>query len=214
MNQLHDAIISVLPHGARPAPYSESTKYGFNCPLCAIRGHTPDKGKRGAFFLKHDGSATYSCFQCAFRAGQSPYRSLTKGMDYVLEHMGLGQDSRTKLGYDLWAAGVALRTGTMLKPDFVPEGPPAGAKPIGDWIADNIADPNFNDVLLDLAEMTPALRDGYYWTPDPGPSGDMNRRFTWVFLDAASKPIGWGAHPLSTNPNSDVIFSDPDVMFQ
>ncbi|WIA55998.1 hypothetical protein N6H05_23770 [Sphingobium sp. WTD-1] len=122
----------------------------------------------------------------------------------------MSDDDVQRLSYDLWAAKITRQRG-IAPPPYISKKPlPAGSKPIGHWIAQNVADDNFNDVLLDLADMTDERRDSLYWTPDAGESGDMNRRFIWA-IGPKDDPIGWAAE-LIGDEATDPILSDPDIM--
>lgn len=210
MTLLHDAIRSIIPAGSRPSPYEGGQRYKFNCPLCHVKGHTKDTRKRGAFFLSPDGSAGYDCLQCQTRTRQAADLSLTKTIREILIHMGMSDSAVTKLSYELWRAKIAKQQGIAPRPYIEKQPLPAGAKPIGLWIADKIADEHFNALLLDLADMTEERRDGLYWTPDPGPSGFMNKCMIEV-IGPRNDPMGWAALRFD-NPDAEPLLSDPNIL--
>lgn len=205
MSLLHDAIKSAIPTNARPTPYEGAVRYKINCPLCHLKGHRRDTQQRGAFFLSHDGHTGYSCFQCQTDTRQAPDKSLTAKMKEVLLATGMSSEAVERLSYDLWAAKIAREQGIAPRPYIEQKPLPDGAKTIGHWIATNIADPNFNDLLEDLADMSEERRDTLYWTPNPGTSGDMNRRYIW-----AIGSVGWAAHLIGEDPEP--LLSDPNIM--
>ncbi|PZU07649.1 MAG: hypothetical protein DI606_16335 [Sphingobium sp.] len=130
-------------------------------------------------------------------------------MREVMSALGMSDEQIEKLSYDLWSAKVARQRGIAPRPHIAKQPLPAGAKPIGQWIAENIADENFNDLLEALADMSDALRNSYYWTPDPGPSGDMNRRFIWV-IGPKDDPMGWAALTIDDD-EAEPLLSDPNI---
>lgn len=212
---LHDALIAHLPSRHRRTSQVYGARITFNCPLCAQRGHRPDTRQRGAVFLNHDGGAGYHCPNCKFTTRQKADAALCANMKTVLEAFRMDSVAILRLNHEMWSAGVAARTAAkappVSTPTFTKQPLPSGAKPIGDWVASGFPDPNLNDVLADLAEMSEGLRNSYYWTPDPGESGDMNRRFIWL-VGPANDPDGWGAHHLSTDEDAEVLWSDPNIL--
>lgn len=118
-------------------------------------------------------------------------------MELLLRQLGMSDGAVKKLNYDVWAQTI---TRQQPKPKPTKQPLPSGAKSIKDWIAENPTDDNFNALLEDLADMNDDIRDGYYWTPDAGNTGDMNRRYIWVMGDP-SNPDAWIARAIDdSNP--------------
>lgn len=198
MNDLvYDALEQHRPANTRPSQTSNGIRYNFNCPVCVTQGHSADRRKRGNIFLDRNGSCGYHCHNCAFRIRHQPGNKLTHKMELLLRQLGMSDDAIKKLNYDVWAQTIALQQ-PKLKPAKQPL--PSGAKSIKDWLDDNISDKNFNDLLYDLADMNDDIRDSYYWTPNAGTTGDMNRRYIWVMGDP-SNPDAWIARAIDdSNP--------------
>lgn len=209
MTLLHDAIRSILPPSCKPSSYEGGQRYKFNCQLCVSKGHTRDTRQRGAFFLSPDGSAGYDCLQCQTRTRQGSDARLTKTMREVLSAMGMSDEALNKLSYNLWANKVRQQGGNP-RPHIEKKPLPSGAKRIGEWIAHNIANEHFNALLLDLADMTDERRDGLYWTPEPGPSGDMHLRYIEAIGDPYD-PTGWIAVKIN-DLDADPLLSDPNIL--
>ena len=144
------------------------------------------------------------------RTRQQPLAPLTKNLEEVLGYLGMSSDDLRDLKDAVWRYRKLIERGPLPPVTVVPKPLPAGAKSLGEWIAFPIVDVNLMDVLDDLDGMTTERRDGFYWTPDPGPSGDMNRRFIEVYGDPQN-PVGWAAVPIGemTEPP---LFSDDNII--
>lgn len=214
MNTLvRDALLAHLPPGTRGRPYNGATKYLFNCPACVARGHSRDRTKRASVFVNPDGSTGYDCFQCYLRTRQQPNAYLATNMEQVLGYMGMSATALQKLRFDVWHAVKTLqRQAAIPVPTITAQPLPSGAKTIGQWIALNPSNADFNDLLLHLADMSDQLRDSYYWTADPGPSGDMSRRYIWAIGPQGKPPIGWAAKSIDDEDAEDIL-SDPNIWF-
>ncbi|PNU04600.1 hypothetical protein [Novosphingobium guangzhouense] len=197
---IHDALQSRIPHQAKRYPDKAGTRHEFNCPLCG------DKRRRGRIYLNDDGSCGCDCKNCYNASRQETDKPLTKKLEKLLVALGMSGDEIRRLKYDVWRERILAQN----SPSVTKQPLPDGARPIGDWIADNIADPNFNDLLEDLADMDPDHRDGYYWTPEAGTTGDMNRRYIWVVGDP-ELPDAWAAHTIDDDEEVDTIVGDPDA---
>ncbi|MGU3389151.1 hypothetical protein [Sphingomonas sp. M1A8_2b] len=204
-NLVRDALMAHLPPGTRGRPYNGATKYTFDCPGCIPRGHSRDRTKRGSVFVNPDGSTGYDCFQCQLRTRQDPNKPLTKKMDELLGYMGMSEEDRLKLGFHVGQAIFARNNGPTIKKRDLP----SGAILIKHLVANPPDDQNFRDVMADLADMSEEIRDSYYWTAEPGASGDMNRRYIW-FFGTTHDPVGWAAKTIDDRDAEDIL-SDPNI---
>lgn len=87
---------------------------------------------------------------------------------------------------------------------------PLGARPFGDWMDELHTDPNFVAVLEDISDMDTARIRELLWTPEPGPSGDMNLRYIWA-IGSKDDPVGWAAKHIDENKED--ILSDENIFF-
>lgn len=209
MTLIHTALQSHLPVRARRQTTSQGQKITFNCPVCQHLGHRPDDRQRGAVFLNNDGGAGYSCFNCQFATRQEAGKLLALKMEDLLGYMGMSQDDRRKLRFDIWHEHQSAMRNAIPKPQITKQPLPEGAEPISDWIARETADLSFKDVLEHLDDMTTQLRDSYYWTPIPGNHG-FNRRYIWVF-GPPDDPVGWAAKSIDTD--DEPLLSDRNIWF-
>lgn len=160
-------------------------------------------------FFNQDGSEGYNCFNCKLSTTQYPGRLLTRHFRDLLSYMGMSSQDVQKLGYDMWSINHALQQGITPQVQIVQVSPPSGAKPLGEWIENPIADENLLAVLTDLDDMSPAIRDSYLWTPDTGSSGDMNRRYIWL-IGPPNDPLGWLAKSID-EPDAEWLASDSTI---
>lgn len=210
MTLLHDAIRSVIPAKSRSGPYQGALRIKFDCPMCHTNGHRRDVKDRGAFILNPDGSAGYSCLQCHHDTRQAPDMSLTQKMRSVLIQLGMSDDDVQQLSYTLWAAKITKQQGRTPPPYIERKPLPDGAKTFAHWFAVNITDANFADVAMELADMTDERRDSLYWTPEPGSSGDMNRRYIWA-IGPKDAPVGWAALHIDPEVDDQPMLSTPNI---
>lgn len=208
-NLVHDALLAHLPPRARRHTLAGGIKYTFNCPACVHRGHRPDTRQRGAIFLNHDGSSGYCCFNCQLDTRQDPRGHLANKIAEVLGYLGMSQDERQKLRFHVSQEVYRRQQG---RPDtsIRRQNLPSGAILIKHLQGDPPDDPNYRDTIEHLSDMSEEMRDSYYWTPEPGLSGDMNRRYIW-FFGTEDDPVGWAAN--SIEGDGEPILSDPNIWF-
>lgn len=66
--------------------------YSFNAICCEYRGHKRDTRGRAGIKLDENSGWVYSCFNCAFKAGFTPGKTLTKNTRQLLEWCGLSKE--------------------------------------------------------------------------------------------------------------------------
>jgi hypothetical protein len=85
MNEIQAALLALLP------PSRKNTSGGwtsFNAVCCHHKGEKPDSRKRGG--IKTDGDSwTYHCFNCNFKAGWSPGKTLSGNTKLLFRWLGL-----------------------------------------------------------------------------------------------------------------------------
>lgn len=82
-------ILSIIPGKKRHAP---SGWHSFNALCCHHRGHKRDTRGRAGVIYTDELVWNYNCFNCQFRCGFQPGKSLTKNTRMLLEWCGLSQD--------------------------------------------------------------------------------------------------------------------------
>lgn len=163
MNDIQAALFALLP------PSRKHTSGGwesFNAVCCHHRGEKPDSRKRGG--IKTDGDAwTYHCFNCGFKAGWSPGKSLSGNTKLLFRWLGLSELDIGKLNL------VALthqenmpKANKALNFNLKEIALPADSRLLVDWISEGEAAVPVVEYLLSRG-----MDINWYnwmWSPEPG----------------------------------------------
>ena len=97
MNLIQSTILTSLPAGRKKTP---SGWIAFNAPCCIHNGETQDKKKRGGIMTSADGTVSYHCFNCGFKASYVIGRRLTQKMRMFMTYIGVPDDTIRKLAIE------------------------------------------------------------------------------------------------------------------
>ncbi len=97
MNLIQSTILTSLPAGRKKTP---SGWIAFNAPCCVHNGETQDKKKRGGIMTSADGTVSYHCFNCGFKASYVIGRRLTQKMRTFMSYIGIADDTVRKLAIE------------------------------------------------------------------------------------------------------------------
>jgi hypothetical protein len=97
MNLIQNTILTSLPVGRKKTP---SGWISFNAPCCVHNGETADKKKRGGIMTGADGTVSYHCFNCGFKASYVIGRKLTYKMRQFMGYIGIPDDTIRKLAIE------------------------------------------------------------------------------------------------------------------
>ena len=97
MNLIQNTILTSLPAGRKKTP---SGWISFNAPCCIHNGETADKKKRGGAMTSADGTVSYHCFNCGFKASYVIGRKLTYKMRQFMGYIGIPDDTIRKLAIE------------------------------------------------------------------------------------------------------------------
>jgi len=97
MNLIQNTILTSLPAGRKKTP---SGWISFNAPCCVHNGETADKKKRGGIMTSADGTVSYHCFNCGFKASYVIGRKLTYKMRQFMGYIGIPDDTIRKLAIE------------------------------------------------------------------------------------------------------------------
>lgn len=163
MNEIQAALLALLP------PSRKNTSGGwtsFNAVCCHHKGEKPDSRKRGG--VKTDGDSwTYHCFNCNFKAGWSPGKTLSGNTKLLFRWLGLSDLDVGKL--NLVALKYQENMPKMNKVlNFVlQEVPlPKDSKLLTEWITEGEDVTPIVEYLLNRG-MNIDWYD-WMWTPEPG----------------------------------------------
>ena len=97
MNLIQNTILTSLPANRKKTP---SGWISFNAPCCVHNGETADKKKRGGVMTSADGTVSYHCFNCGFKASYVIGRKLTYKMRQFMGYIGIPDDTIRKLAIE------------------------------------------------------------------------------------------------------------------
>ena len=97
MNLIQNTILTSLPAGRKKTP---SGWISFNAPCCVHNGESADKKKRGGIMTSADGTVSYHCFNCGFKANYVIGRKLNQKMRLFMSYIGITDDTIRKLAIE------------------------------------------------------------------------------------------------------------------
>ena len=97
MNLIQNTILTSLPAGRKKTPSGWTS---FNAPCCVYNGESADKKKRGGIMISADGTVSYHCFNCGFKASYVIGRKLTFKMRQFMGYIGIPDDTIRKLAIE------------------------------------------------------------------------------------------------------------------
>ena len=97
MNLIQNTILNSLPANKKKTP---SGWISFNAPCCIYNGETQDKKKRGGIMAGADGTISYHCFNCGYKASYVLGRKLTQKMRTFMGYIGIADDTIKKLAIE------------------------------------------------------------------------------------------------------------------
>ena len=97
MNLIQNTILTSLPAGRKKTP---SGWISFNAPCCVHNGETADKKKRGGVMTSPDGTVSYHCFNCGFKANYVIGRKLNQKMRAFMGYIGIPDDTIRKMAIE------------------------------------------------------------------------------------------------------------------
>ena len=97
MNLIQNTILTSLPTNTKKTP---SGWISFNAPCCVHNGETADKKKRGGLMTSADGTVSYHCFNCGFKASYVIGRKLAYKMRQFMSYIGIPEDTIRKLAIE------------------------------------------------------------------------------------------------------------------
>jgi len=97
MNLIQSTILTSLPAGRKKTPSGWTS---FNAPCCIHNGESADKRKRGGIMTSADGTLSYHCFNCGYKASYIIGRRLTATMRQLMGWLGIADDTIRKLAIE------------------------------------------------------------------------------------------------------------------
>ena len=97
MNLIQSTILTSLPATRKKTPSGWTS---FNAPCCVYNGESQDKRKRGGVLSSPDGTLSYHCFNCGFKASYVIGRKLNAKMRQLMGWLGVADDTIKKLAIE------------------------------------------------------------------------------------------------------------------
>jgi hypothetical protein len=116
LNIISDFVKSLLPAKRKTTPSGWTS---FNAPCCIHNGQSADTRGRGGLTANADGSVSYHCFNCNFKASYQPGRHLTYKFRKLLAWMGAADSDVKRLVIE------AIRIKDLVAPEQVKDEPEA-----------------------------------------------------------------------------------------
>jgi hypothetical protein len=110
LNIISDFIRSILPVKKKTTPSGWTS---FNAPCCPHNGESADTRGRGGLTANPDGSVSFHCFNCNFKASYQPGRHLTFKFRKLLKWLGADDTDIKRLVIE------AIRVRELVAPDEV-----------------------------------------------------------------------------------------------
>lgn len=110
LNIISDFVKTVLPAKRKTTPTGWTS---FNAPCCVHNGESPDTRGRGGLAANQDGSVSFHCFNCKFKASYQPGRHLTFKFRKLLSWMGAADSDIKRLVIE------AIRVRELVNPEEV-----------------------------------------------------------------------------------------------
>lgn len=191
LNSIQDTVKLLLP--ARRKTNATSGWTSFNAPCCHHNGESADTRGRGGMVMNSDGSTSYHCFNCNFKASYVPGRHLTYKFRKLLSWLGADEGIIKRLVIDairvreLVAPESLIETEEAEPINFKSRPLPEQAQTFIGWeswytLKDSDVHQEFHDAVMYTAQRRIDLgRYEFYWTPET--HNNLNRRvivpFTW-----------------------------------
>jgi len=132
MNLIQNTVLTSLPAGRKKTP---SGWISFNAPCCVHNGETADKKKRGGIMTSADGTVSYHCFNCGFKASYVIGRKLTYKMRQFMGYIGIPDDTIRKLAIEAMREEEGdVKYEKKKFVTFKKKELPKLTKPLGEWL--------------------------------------------------------------------------------
>jgi len=180
MNLIQSTILNSLPAGKKKTPSGWTS---FNAPCCVYNGESQDKKKRGGIMTTADGTLSYHCFNCGYKANYTIGRKLNFKMRQFMSWIGISEETIRKLAIEAMRYEEAETTVQKKKfVEFNKKTLPKNAHRLDYWlekyVAQDLTDTQYNkiDQLLNYLKSRGVEPNWYNFYYSPDQTGDFHRR--------------------------------------
>ena len=180
MNLIQTTILNSLPAGKKKTPSGWTS---FNAPCCVYNGESQDKKKRGGIMTTADGTLSYHCFNCGYKANYTIGRKLNFKIRQFMSWLGISEETIRKLAIE------AMRyeeTGTPHQKkkfvEFKKKSLPKNSHKLEHWlekyVAQDLTDTQYKkiDQLINYLRSRGIEPNWYDFFYSPDQIGDFDRR--------------------------------------
>lgn len=143
LTTISDSLMQSLPSKRKN---SQGGWVSFNAVCCTHNGETPDFRGRGGVHSNPDGSVSYNCFNCGFKASYQPGRHLSYKFRKLLSWLGVDENEIKRLVIeairikDLYGEPKKTEDDDVFVPAYTPHALPEDAKSLRQLLATFTAD--------------------------------------------------------------------------
>jgi hypothetical protein len=185
MNLIQNTILTSLPTNRKKTP---SGWISFNAPCCVHNGETADKKKRGGIMTSADGTISYHCFNCGFKANYTVGRKLNQKMKTFMGYIGIPDDTIRKMAIEAMREEEGdVKYEQKKFVTFSKRELPKNAHKLETWlekyVAKDLTEPQWQkiDALLNYLKSRGIGPDWYDFMYSPDQHWDVNKRLLIPF---------------------------------
>jgi len=180
-----------------------------NAPCCHHRGEKPDNRMRGGILFNNDGFV-WHCFNCGFKTGWAPGKSLNSGNKTLMRWLGMQESEITKLAFEALknkdqVAAVVNFVGSELNEVELPP----GALPITEWVDFGASQGELLNAIEYVLERGLEIKDfDWHWTDQAGYKDRIIIPYRYQ-----GKIVGWTARKIGNGNPKYLTSSQPSYVF-
>ena len=185
MNLIQNTILTSLPANRKKTP---SGWISFNAPCCVHNGETADKKKRGGIMTSADGTISYHCFNCGFKANYTIGRKLNQKMRTFMGYINIPEDTIRKMAIEAMREEEGdVKYEQKKFVTFSKKELPKNAHKLEVWlekyVAKDLTEPQWQkiDALLNYLKSRGIGPDWYDFMYSPDQHWDVNKRLLIPF---------------------------------
>ena len=185
MNVIQNTILTSLPANKKKTP---SGWISFNAPCCVHNGETADKKKRGGIMTSADGTISYHCFNCGFKANYVIGRKLNQKMRTFMGYINIPDDTIRKMAIEAMREEEGdVKYEQKKFVTFSKRELPKNTHNLEVWlekyVAKDLTEPQWNkiDALLNYLKSRGIGADWYDFMYSPDQHWDVNKRLLIPF---------------------------------
>jgi len=185
MNVIQNTILTSLPANKKKTP---SGWISFNAPCCVHNGETADKKKRGGIMTSADGTISFHCFNCGFKANYVIGRKLNQKMRTFMGYINIPDDTIRKMAIEAMREEEGDTKYEQKKfVTFSKRELPKNTHNLEVWlekyVAKDLTEPQWNkiDALLNYLKSRGIGADWYDFMYSPDQHWDVNKRLLIPF---------------------------------